>query len=297
MKDRHHYLPQFYLRKFCSREQRRLLWEYDKETSTIQASTPKKSGFAPGHHSFSKVGGTVDSDSIELRIKRDFEDPVPPLYDKIRNRKPLSDKEWVTFCFFAASMHVRVPNYIANTQAMLTKMFQRSFDIMKYHDAEFRNRCLKAGVPIEALESARVSSATRDAALTMSLATFGIPAKVFLQMHWEFLHAPADSVFVTGDNPVFYCDPAHRPRGFLQGVGLANKTIEVTFPLSRTICALATWQSDSPLHKSITSEVVDLVNLRTVSAALRFVYSSEKSDRLMGLVKKTKGSSPKKICS
>jgi len=50
---------------------------------------------------------------------------------------------------------------------------------MKHHDEEFRRRLLERGVPLEALESARVSSATRDAALTFSLAAFDVPAKIF----------------------------------------------------------------------------------------------------------------------
>ena len=115
-------------------------------------------------------------------------------------------------------------------------------------------------------------------------------------MHWEFLHSAADAPFVTGDNPVFNCDPEHKP-GFLQGVGLANRTIEVTFPLSRTVCALGMWRGDEILHKDVGANEVDVLNPRTVGASLRFVYSSEKSDRLLDLVKVTKGSSPKIICS
>ena len=190
---------------------------------------------------------------------------------------------------------VRVPNYIANTQTMLTKLLQRSFDIMKYHDEEFRQRCLKKRVPLEVLESARVSSATRDAALTCSLAAFDVPTKIFTRMNWLFLHSVPDSPFVTGDNPVFYCHPGHRSDGFLSGV--ANNTVEVMFPLSRNICALGTWFASASLHAKAESQVVDLVNERPVGAALRSVYCSEKSQRLLELVKARKNSSPKIICS
>lgn len=117
------------------------------------------------------------------------------------------------------------------------------------------------------------------------------PAEMFCQMQWQFLHSPVDMPFVTSDNPVFYCDPKHKP-GFFQGVGLANKTIEVTFPLTRTTCALG-----MQVHQDVGIEVVDLINPRTVRAALRFVYGSAKSDRLLDLVRVTKGSSPTIICS
>jgi hypothetical protein len=294
---RHHYLPQFYLRKFTSRGERRLLWEYDKHTAAVRRSSPKQSGFSPNHHSFTRTGGRVDGETIEARIKRDFEDPMVPVYETLRRRALLNQKEWIAFCLFAASMMVRVPNYIANTQSMLTKLFQRSFDIMKHHDDEFRERCLKRGLPLEVLESAHVSSATRDAALTFSLASFHIPGKIFTRMSWQFLHSAPGSLFATGDNPVFYCDPEHQPSGLLTGVGLADRTIEVTFPLSRNVCALGTWYETVRLHVDVEPKTVDLVNARTVGAALRFVYSSKNSRRILELVKLKKNSSPKIICS
>jgi Protein of unknown function (DUF4238) len=294
---RHHYLPQFYLRKFTSRGERRLLWEYDKRKGSVTRSSPKESGFSPNHHSITRTGGKIDGETIEARIKRDFEDPMAPVYETLRHRALLKEKEWTAFCLFAASMMVRVPNYIANTKAVLTKLLQRGFDIMKYHDEEFRRRCSEKGVPLEVIEAARVSSATRDAALTFSLAAFDVPAKIFARMYWLFLHSAPTELFATSDNPVFYCDPQHRPSGFLNGVGLANATIEVTFPLSRNICALGTWHPSSVLHSNVQSEIVDLVNERTIGAALRFVYSPRKSDRLLELVKARKNSSPKIICS
>jgi hypothetical protein len=73
--------------------------------------------------------------------------------------------------------------------------------------------------------------------------------------------------------------------------------LEVTFPLSRNICALGTWYLSAVLHANVESEIVDLVNERTIGATLRFVYSPGKSDRLLELVKATKNSSPKIICS
>src|SRR6202011_428895 len=100
--------------KFTSRKQRHLLWEYDKDIGTVQSSTAKKSGCERGYHSFKRKGGYVDTQTIEERIKRDFEDPMAPVYEEIRNRRGLSEKDWAAFYLFAASMMVRVPNCIVN---------------------------------------------------------------------------------------------------------------------------------------------------------------------------------------
>ena len=195
-----------------------------------------------------------------------------PVYEKIRHRQLLDERQWTAFHLFAASMMVRVPNYIANTQATMTTMYRRMFDIAKVHDTEFRARCVADGVPIEVLEAASVKTATRSAALyNIKLPRrSSVLHRCSARCIGSFCIRPLTCRSSLSDNPVFYCDPQHRP-GFLQGVGLANKTIEVTFPLTRTICALGTWQESKQVHEAVGIEMVDLINPRKRSgAALAF---------------------------
>jgi Protein of unknown function (DUF4238) len=61
----HHYLPQVYLRRFTPRDNRKLLFEFDKSMGALRESSPKKSGCEDYFHAFKKQDGTLDTDSIE----------------------------------------------------------------------------------------------------------------------------------------------------------------------------------------------------------------------------------------
>ncbi|GFP32830.1 hypothetical protein HKBW3S42_01137 [Candidatus Hakubella thermalkaliphila] len=115
-------------------------------------------------------------------------------------------------------------------------------------------------------------------------------APIFYHMNWAFLEATDDYKFVTSDNPLFYFDPTHDARSFY-GVGLLNKNIEVTFPLSKDLMFLGTWEKFDG-YKQLNNRLVKEVNRGTVISALRFVFSSQYSDGLNRLVQKYKDSAP-----
>ncbi|MBU1615972.1 DUF4238 domain-containing protein, partial [bacterium] len=116
-------------------------------------------------------------------------------------------------------------------------------------------------------------------------------APVFYGMNWAFLEATDDYKFVTSDNPLFYVDLAHDPRS-LYGVGLSNKNIEVTFPISQDLMFFGTWQKFEG-YKKLNNKFVKEMNRRTISSALRFVFASQCSDKLNRLVQKYKDSTPR----
>jgi hypothetical protein len=131
--------------------------------------------------------------------------------------------------------------------------------------------------------------------LALTLADFESLHKIFFNMRWAFLKATHEHKFLSGDNPLFYDNPTHDPRSFY-GVGLANKKIEVTFPISKDIAAFGSWEGPEGYIQA-KNNTVKTINCRTVSSALKFVFSSDKSDDLRRFVTKYKGSSPKVIVS
>ena len=56
---------------------------------------------------------------------------------------------------------------------------------------------------------------------------------MFHKMNWTILISD-DYRFVTSDNPLFYDDPTHDPKS-PYGVGLLNKNIILTFPITQRV--------------------------------------------------------------
>ena len=109
-------------------------------------------------------------------------------------------------------------------------------------------------------------------------------------MKWRFIKATDDYKFMTGDNPLRYIDPAHNPHSFY-GVGLANKNIEVTFPLSKDMAAFGGWERSAGYFQG-NNQHVKHINRMTVIASRRFMFAHNKSENVDKFVKKYRGSHP-----
>lgn len=234
----HHYLPQVYLRRFTLRENKKLLWEFNKSDGTVIESTPKKSGCEDYYHAFKKQDGTLDTESIESDLGQ-IETKIDVVYKAIRMRRPLTEAEWRAFHVFAGSMSVRVSAFIGNFHEFASKVFDHSFEIIKT-TPEFVKRSHELGVPSERLPNVK-AAADRDFSLLMCLQAMETPIQLFSKMNWQFAQTSAPAHFITGDNPVFHCNPDRNPSSIFPP-GLADKDIEITFPLSRTTCAVGAWR-------------------------------------------------------
>ncbi len=266
---RHHFLPQVYLRKFASPKQKRLLWEFDKADGVFRESTPKKSGYGEHFYTFTDARGRRDNETLEKKF-HDIENRIPKLYEALRNEEsPPSDDTAVAFVLFAASMFIRVPGYVGMVGAAETEKMRVDFERLR-DDPEFIARVESAGIHRKALDHARVE-ADRNYVLLKAIRELNVPAVPFALMSWQFLKAPAGIYFITGDHPVVHCNPEIEHALFQ--IPLQDRSIEVTFPLSRTVCAFGKWSGQQGWYRSVDSEAVRIVNRRHLQAAGRYIYS------------------------
>lgn len=275
-----HYVSRFYLVKFASKT---VLWEFDKTTGASKASTAEECGCEDHYHAVEKPDGTVDTETIEKDMEARFERGMVGLYPLLRNRKPFTGEQWEAFHKFAASMFVRVPRFVGTIRDFLTGVLGRAYEVAS-QQPEFIEKCVNDGVPIEAIKSSSVT-ATRGYALTTSLEAVSTPLHAFSNMSWCFYEAPPKMFFVTGDNPVFYCVPN---RTGLYPPALYDRDVEVTFPLSKSICAVGTWGDEfncKGQYIPVKEEVVHEINRRTIRAARHFVYGPENTEKILAMMK------------
>ena len=302
-KRRHHYLPVFYLKGFVDPHNEPYIWLYEKGNPDVKKATARHIAVKKDYYSFATPEGNKDSETFENVLAR-IEGGVAPVFGKIRNHKKLDGQEKRLFSLFLAFIMVRVPNFRENIEKMLGEMAKKMNMILANNSRNFRamiekferDTGKKIGMPVEEFrkfvaEGQYDIRATPQFGLGMAAEMAISLAPIFFEMNWTFLETTGDHKFVTSDNPVSYIDPAHDPKSFY-GVGLLNKDIEVTFPISRDLMLLG-MRKNFKGDKIVTNEIVRDRNRRTVVSALRFIFASQYSNGLSRLVQKHKDSAPR----
>jgi Protein of unknown function (DUF4238) len=205
-----------------------------------------------------------------------IETKIDAVYEATRMQRSLTDDEWKAFFVFAGSLSVRVPSFIDRFQEFASDVYGHAFELLK-HSPRFVKHVEDLGVPPEVLARVEVE-ADRDVSLLMCLQAMDTPIQIFSKMTWQFIRAPGKNYFIAGDNPVVHCVPDRDPVSIFPP-GLADKDVEVTIALSKTICAVGAFRPSKMLYRVVDDATVDLVNSRTAAFARRYLYSATKNPK------------------
>ena len=302
-KKRHHYVPRFYLNGFVDPHNEPYIWVYEKGNPQIIKATAKNVAVQKDYYSFITPKGDRDSETFE-NILAGIEGRVSRIFRKIKNEENLNDQERRLFSVFLAFSMARVPNFRENIEEMLGESMKKMNMILASDPRSFeamiekfeRDTGKKIGMSAEEFRKFMVEgrydiTATPQFGLGISALMAREFAPVFFKMKWAFWEATGDYKFVTSDNPLSYFDPTHDPKSFF-GVGLLNKNVEVTFPISKDLMFLGMWKNFEG-DKRLNNKSVKEMNRRTVISTLRFVFASQYSDELNKLVQKYRDSAPR----
>jgi hypothetical protein len=282
----HHYNPKVYLRQFVNPGKKNVLWEFDLRQGTAEPSSPKRSGCEDYYHSFDTAEGVRDDASIEESFKN-IENKLPKLFKLLRNQSPIPTDAWGILFLFASLQRARCPKAIDSMQTGLSEIHAKRFELIK-STPSFAADIKKRGFDPELIRNTEFEiTADRGTTLLMMLSVFadGKLARLFARMKWSFLVAPPAMYFWTSDDPVC-CWADREPTNFLSAVvAPRHSDVEITFPLSRRICAFATWKSQvTKLYTAATPEQVNTINHRTIFNGWRFVYGPTNDAHVCGLV-------------
>jgi hypothetical protein len=278
----HHYCPQVYLRAFTSPRFGRVLYQYNVRSGVMEESSPKKSGCADYYHSVTRQDGSRDDSTIEASFAS-LENKLPDVLQKVRNQLPLSPENWATLFGFITLQRARNPRSVQRCQDFMSKVLTFTYKIAKPE----LDRKMKAKGLDALCEHEYQITANRDVVLltSLSVAREGSMLRILPQMHWRFLVASGEAGFVTCDDAVSFRAPDDS-RGPINTVGLENSLIELTFPVSRRVCAFASWETPRfpDLYTTVPAEAVSELNRRTVANAWNFVYGPKDDDEIRKLV-------------
>lgn len=286
MAESQHYIPQFYLREFIDPETPNgyepYVWKYEHESKKWKKKSPKNIASKPDFYSF------VDQedkrrDEIEKGLSI-IEGKTASIYrDKICTRQCLTIQERATIAEFIALMVTRVPsfhNIIDSSVCKLTKilleMYNARPEAAKKLKEEYE-RDIGKKLPDDFDESwfdhSRYKiNASKSFILKMMVSLTEI-AKIIFNMTWTFIHTTEKAWFITSDSPFNMRNPKSNSPWY--GHGLRYQDIEVTIPLSRQICLLATWKKGLWPHIDIPQLVVEELNHDRIVASDKFIISSK----------------------
>ncbi len=286
MAESQHYIPQFYLREFTDPEtpngHEPYVWVYEHESKKWKKKSPKNIASKPDFYSF------VDQEDkrrneIEKGLST-IEGKTASIYrNKIFTRQQLTIQEKATIAEFIVLMVTRVPsfhNIIDSSVCKLTKilleMYNARPEAAKKLKEEYE-RDIGKKLPDDFDESwfdhSRYKiNASKSFILKMMVSLTEI-AKIIFNMTWTFIHTTEKAWFITSDSPFNMRNPKSNSPWY--GQGLMYQDIEVTIPLSRQICILATWKKGLWPHIDIPQLVVEELNHDRIVASDKFIISSQ----------------------
>ena len=218
------------------------------------------------------------------------ENEAAPVYERMAAGELPKGTDREAFAQFLGIMYTRTPEARALGASAAKFTFETQIAATAAHDGAFRTflkRMEADGKDVSDPERIRrklLDMSHSDLILPKGyvLSLIGSSpefANLFLNMNWSLFRAESH-FFVTCDNPMFHSvDPktVHPLRG--RG-GLANKTSQVTFPLSPRRLLLLTWQEGIPFEVPMERKWAMAENVKRVAAADRQIYSHFKYRKL-----------------
>jgi hypothetical protein len=280
-----HYVTQGYLSGFCDpltpAGQEPWVWVCRVRESMIQRRAPKNAAVKADYYSVQRGDGSVDDRPEKLLSL--VESNGLPVISKLRHgRFQLSPEEREHLALFLGFLITRTPGFRGFLERAAGKVGESMIRVMVRHPDYFQRivrEVVGEEISDEEIEDARVRGldpvrhfivrGTPEFSLGQALALALTPARLILDMRWEFVITPGPEYFVTGDVPVTWRNPNIRPP---LGAGLALRSTEVSFPISPQIGLLGTWTGGEGV-RDVTDDVVRDLNRERVRHADRFVFS------------------------
>ena len=272
---KHHFIPQFYLRRFADRREN--FWLYRKTADSKGIPTKVSDAGAENHfHTLDwSIWGQLADDQSTLETKLSgIEGEQATMLRAVLDLHEEIDFHEEALAQFTTMMWHRVPNYKRSMEAMLSKVLSHTGRAM-----------LKAGRFPPPPEELRQMIEEKDGdvfhpvianwklleMMFTQLCDTPIP-RILMGMNAKLVQPESlDHFFIIGDAPVSLYDDQWDSLSST-GVGFATPTVEVTMPLSSS--AMLVFRHDRKLPPTtLTAAQVSHYNQRTIISAEKSIHA------------------------
>lgn len=257
---RHHYLPQFHLRRFGFGDGNGLIYRFDKTDGSIARTTVKGSAFEVNYYTLTTPDGSRDTglEAALSRVESNAAPAIARLLELTPGRQAISEDDRVAIALYLALLHGRVPGARNPAEEMTDVLGKMIIDMNLSIPDAYRQVALANGAHDEpgALEAERlqlladlragkwkISPPEGWSTLVPLQIAINDVGPILTGMRWHLARRTVGPYLVIGDNPVAPSrTAAHDPR---QGVGIGTPGVEVLVPLAAdTILILADVEHD-----------------------------------------------------
>ena len=265
-----HYVPQSYLRRFCSIDER--LSVFDKEDKKQFSTTTRNVGSEKFFYR-SELNGSDQTDQTIEKYLSSIEGATTQVTNEL-----LAEFENSTYIKIKADQKETLATFIAIQfirtrekrtqlnailQTILTQIGKEHLRIKGYKDTDFS---LQIDVP------------KLQGELLLDKATIDDYSQTLLSHYWVFHKNLTSSVFFTSDNPVTLSGERCNP---MRGVGLATKGVSIVLPLSPRFQVVLFEKTTYPelscadcnLFDLGSKDNIDYYNSLQVINSYRYIYS------------------------
>jgi hypothetical protein len=282
---RHHYVPEFLLRRFSTNpaDEHPPIYRLDIKTGAILPLSTINCAVVQHYNRLSKKSG-LPGGFAEAMLAH-AEAKAVPLVEKLLRGEMLNLEERVDFSVFLMAQQMRTPRgrewyrftYEQTATQWLHKEIYQNRDVTKQHLREDLGREPTEDEIDESIRQMAESLESGELILSASsdqeiLGMF-VPAPYLIpligEMNWTLLEAPSGQSFIISDDPLVRLDPLNPdgPAGWR-----SSSTVEATMPLDPHYCLRLRQPPLAQSSQVITADEVLDINLRTYAAAREAIF-------------------------
>lgn len=280
---RHHYVPKFYLDRFCRDDK---LWVHDRNDGTYKHLPPKSVGAEKNFYAFTDNDGKWDV-SAEKELSR-IEGAAASVIRKLEAGQPISFKEKCDLALFVSLMRYRVPDFEKEHEewhdTVLKDLHKRMFPTAETVKARMVQRGQEpsdeaARSIFEMLHNETYNVETKKPYYIAQMLELGMnTAQQLVNMRWLLAWAPQNTAFVTSDSPFLLVPPPdYDPDSSPYGVGIVTPGAQKCIPLTQRIYLCIQDEGYEVVNWQADRQVVQVINRDTAKSHRRFLFGRDEA--------------------
>lgn len=286
---RHHYVPQFYLKKFADDQDR--LWVYDRVNKQYRHQNVEQVASINHYYRIEKKDGTLSLE-IEEHLS-EIEGNGAAAIEKLERAEPITPEEKAHIAVFIAVQMTRVPDYEKRVNELQDKAIRRmtkiGFPTIEATKEKITRLMKGSGMRGDEVTAEEMYEfiqedqygieIPRQNNIKMMLEMAANAADYFMQMDWFLIRAAKGGSFVTSDNPFTLFPPkTYDPNHFFNSaVGLLTPGALKALPISSSSSLCLLDRGERFVERTVPRDVLRGFNGNYARTSDRFIFAKDEA--------------------